>query len=146
MQVELARPANTAQRILPMLVMTLDKIEVGFGIDMLRLEAVEIERIEPRQMTGPTTALGAAERRRSQACVIEDLAGRLGARIGLEAITRRHPGSSHFPERSAQVLAAVWSDPVSGSWPEPAIKRPLLIWRPEPVRVPNLPHLAGRFH
>ncbi len=145
-QVGLARPADTALRILPLLVMKLDEIEAGFGIDMLHLEAVETERIEPRQMAGDATVLGAAERRRSQACAIEDLMGRLGACIGLEAITRHHPGSSHIPERSAQVLAAKWSDPAPGTWPEPAIERPLLIWRPEPVRAPDLPHLAGCFH
>ncbi|SLN48865.1 DNA polymerase IV [Roseovarius gaetbuli] len=145
-QVGLARPADTAQGILPLLAMKLDEIEAGFGIDMLRLEAVETERIEATQMAGHVTALGAAERRQSQACAIEDLMGRLGARIGLEAITRRHPGSSHVPEKSAQVLAAAWSGPAPGAWPTPAIKRPLLIWRPEPVRAPETPHLKERFH
>ncbi|MDT8327293.1 MAG: DNA polymerase Y family protein, partial [Roseovarius sp.] len=145
-QVGLARPADTAPCILPLLVMKLGEIEAGFGIDMLRLEAVETERIEARQMAGHVMALGVAEKRQSQACAIEDLMGRLGARIGLEAITRHHPGSSHIPEKSAQVLAAAWSEVAQGPWPVPAIERPLLIWRPEPVRAPDLPYLAGGFH
>ncbi len=38
--------------------------------------------------------------------------------IGLEAITRLHPGDSHIPEKAAQVLAAAWSAPQM-DWPAP---------------------------
>ena len=48
---------------------------------------------------------------------------RLGARVGLEAITRRHPGAGHIPEKAAQVLAAAWSDPAR-DWPAPRNPRP----------------------
>ena len=56
-----------------------------------------------------------------------------GPASGSNSITRRHPASSHLPEKSALTLAAAWSDPAT-SWPPPPAPRPLLIWRPEPVQ------------
>ena len=40
-----------------------------------------------------------------------DLLGRLGARLGLEALTRLHPADSHIPEKGAIEMAAAFSAP-----------------------------------
>ena len=68
-----------------------------------------------------------------------DLIGRIGARLGLEAIQRVHPAESHIPEKGHQTLLVAWSEPVE--WPRPRAggriaggsARPLLLWRPELV-------------
>ncbi|MEM6498386.1 MAG: DNA polymerase Y family protein, partial [Pseudomonadota bacterium] len=57
---------------------------------------------------------------------------------------RRHPVSSHIPEKTAQVLAAAWSEPAS-TWVCPPTPRPLLIWRPEPVTAPDHPQPSAQF-
>ena len=75
----------------------------------------------------------------------DDLIGRIGARVGLEAITRLHPADSHIPEKTSKPLAAAWSEPAPGPWPAPAAPRPLLLWRPEPVQAPDEPHPPGQF-
>jgi protein ImuB len=69
---------------------------------------------------------------------MDDLVGRLGARIGLEAITRLHPADSHIPEKTSKVVAAAWSEPVS-DWPEVHAPRPILLWRPEIVLAEDTP-------
>ncbi|WP_135502240.1 Y-family DNA polymerase [Roseovarius aestuariivivens] len=140
----LARASDVPDRILPLLAMKLEEIDAGFGIDVLRLEAVRVEPLETRRMSGHLEAGAAVRARLAQDTGVEDLTARIGARIGLEAITRRHPVSSHIPEKTAQVLAAAWSEPATG-WPAPPGDRPLLIWRPEPVQAPDTPHLAARF-
>lgn len=140
----LARASHDPARIRPLLAMRLDKIEAGFGIDMFRLEALRTEPMHETQASGHLEAAHAASRRASRDTALEDLITRLGARIGMEAITRHHPGSSHIPEKSAQVLAAAWSDPAP-DWPAPAAPRPLLLWRPEPVRVPDASAPPARF-
>ena len=61
-----------------------------------------------------------------------DLLGRLGARLGLEALIRLHPADSHIPEKSATEMAAAFSAP-AGGWPPPAAPRPILIFPPEPL-------------
>ncbi|SDJ00326.1 Y-family DNA polymerase [Lutimaribacter saemankumensis] len=143
--VGLARPARDPDRIRPLLAMKLDELDAGFGIDMLRLEAVQAEPVHATAHAGHAQAALAARDRMGQANALDDLIGRMGARIGLEAITRRHPGESHIPEKGAQVLAAAWSAPHDGPWPDPPAPRPLLMWRPEPVQAPDRPRLPERF-
>ena len=140
----LARPADRPERIRPLLRMKLGDIDAGFGIDMLRLEVVQHEPLHARTRAGHLEA-GAVARTRMQAGhALEDLIGRLGARIGLDAITRVHPAQSHLPEKSALTLAAAWSEP-GPSWPGRDRPRPLLLWRPEPVRAEDRPALPARF-
>ncbi|MEM9496869.1 MAG: DNA polymerase Y family protein [Pseudomonadota bacterium] len=143
-EIGLARPADTPHRIRPLINLRLDDIDAGFGIDMMRLEAIVVEPMQRRTIAGHLEAAAAAHTRMSQDTALQDLLGRLGGRVGFEAITRRHPVSSHIPEKTAQVLAAAWSDPAK-SWPAPATPRPLMIWRPEPVQAPDAPHPADCF-
>lgn len=144
-EVGLARASDDPERVRPLLRMKLTDIDAGFGIDMLRLEAVQVETLHARHTAGHLEAREAASKRLSQGQALEDLIGRIGARIGLEQITRRHPASSHIPEKTAQVLHAVWSEPWEQSWPEHPVARPVLLWRPEPVHAPAVPQLPATF-
>lgn len=140
----LARAADVPGRIRPLLAHRIEEIDAGFGIEVLRLEAVATEPLPPRPVIGHIAAIDSARPGRDRETAIDDLIGRIGGRIGLEAITRRHPVSSHIPEKCAQVLAAAWSEPARG-WPAPPVPRPLLLWRPEPVIAPDAPHPAAEF-
>ncbi|MFW8594028.1 Y-family DNA polymerase [Cribrihabitans neustonicus] len=146
--VGLARASREPARIRPLLEMKLEQIDAGFGIDMLRLEALQVEALHAGTAAGHLEA-GAAARARRQAAEagagVEDLIGRLGARLGLEAITRYHPADSHIPEKTAAMLAAAWSEPAAGNWPPPPRPRPLLIWPPELVSAPEVPAVPGQF-
>lgn len=141
----LARAADSPERIRPLLAMKLDEIDAGFGIDMLRLEAVRTEPVHSRRTTGHLEAGAAVAARLAGHSVLDDLIGRIGARVGLEVITRAHPASSHIPEKTAQVLAAAWSEPFAQDWPAPPTPRPALLWRPEPVGAPDQPIPPGQF-
>ena len=122
-EVGLARPADRPEAIRPLLALRLEGIEAGFGIERIRLEAVEAEPLEPgRQAKG----------KRAETEGFADLLGRLGARLGIEAVTRLHPADSHIPEKSALEMAAAFSAPAEG-WPPPATPRPILIFPPEPI-------------
>ncbi|MEY8840700.1 DNA polymerase Y family protein, partial [Cribrihabitans sp. XS_ASV171] len=136
--VGLARPGHDPARIRPLLEMKLDAIDAGFGIDMLRIQAVQTEPVHARTVTGHAEAGRAVRDRLSGATALDDLIGKLGARVGLEAITRYHPASSNIPEKTAKVMAAAWSEPAR-DWPAPPRPRPLLMWRPEPVMAPDTP-------
>lgn len=142
--VGLARPSWEADRLRPLLEMKLDAIDAGFGIDMLRLEAVQTEPVHDRHAVGHLEAGRAVAERLAGSTALDDLTGKLGARVGMEAITRLHPAPSHIPEKTSTVLAAAWSEPAR-DWPAPATPRPLLIWRPEPVMAPDAPHPPARF-
>ncbi|MEP2530804.1 DNA polymerase Y family protein [Shimia sp.] len=143
--VGLARASDDPERIRPLLRMKLDEIDAGFGIDMLRIEAIRAETLHNRRAAGHLEAGRAVADRLAAGHVLDDLIGRIGARIGLEQITRRHPASSHIPEKGAQSLYAAWSEPWQAAWPDVSVARPVLLWRPEPVQAPDTPRLTTPF-
>jgi protein ImuB len=140
----LARAVNEAAEVRPLILLKLAGIDPGFGIDVLRIEAHVTEPLHPRQARGrfDAGASGGGEEAGQQA--LEVMMSKLGARIGLEAITRLHPGDSHIPEKTARVLPAAWSEPAA-DWPRPARPRPVVIIRPEPVAAPEEPAVPARF-
>lgn len=144
LDVGLARPSANPDRIRPLLMMKLGDVDAGFGIDVMRLEAYVTEPQHARQHAGHMEAAADAQRRLNQGNAMADLLGRIGARIGLEKITRVHPADSHIPEKGFQVLAAAWSQPAE-NWPTPLLPRPLLLNRPEPVNAPATPQLPDSF-
>ncbi len=137
--VSLARPSHNPDRLRPLLAMKLTDIDAGFGIDVLRLEATAHEPLHERTRVGHLEAGKSVTQKMANNTGLDDLIGRLGARIGLDAITRVHPASSHIPEKGAQTLAAAWSEPAPDNWPASPVPRPLLLWRPEPVTAPDTP-------
>ena len=136
-EVGLARPANEPDRIRPLLLLKLDEIDPGFGIDCLRVEAVETEPVYAVQHRGHADATAAAAARQTDDTALVDLIGKLGARLGTDAVTRLHPAASHIPEKAVQTLSAAWSEPHPAPWPEPRAPRPLMMFRPEPVGAPD---------
>ncbi len=134
-EVAFARPATTVEMIRPLAALRLADIDAGFGIDALRVEAVALERIEDNAHRGQLAV--SAEKNARQAAdetqQLADLLGRIGARLGLEALTRLHPAESHIPERSATVMMAGFAAPAD-FWPVPAVPRPVVLFPPEPVR------------
>lgn len=139
----LARPSAEADQLRPLILLKMTEIDPGFGIDMIRIEAHVTEPVHARQHRGPLDPAGAAERT-GEGAALDILISKLGARIGLEAITRLHPGDSHIPEKTARVMHAAWSEP-AGDWPPPPRPRPLVIFRPEPVQAPEDPMIPARF-
>lgn len=138
-EIGLARPSAEVDRLRPLLMLKLSEIDPGFGIDAVRIEAHVTEPVHAHQHRGHLDAAeAAAARAGGQDTALEDLIARLGVRVGLEAITRLHPGDSHIPEKAAQVLAAAWSAPID-TWPAPRVPRPVVIFRPEPVSAPDVP-------
>jgi len=145
-EIGLARAADSPDRIRPLLHLKLDQIDAGFGIDCLRLEALATEAMTAVQHRGQIDATEAAlSETKAASHALDDLIGRLGARLGAEAVTRLHPAESHVPAKSAQVLMAAWSAPHPGPWPASPSPRPLVMFRPEPVDAPEVPDPPAQF-
>ncbi len=121
-ELRLARPLRDPGRILPLFQRGLSEIDAGFGIDMLRLEATQVEPLPVQQMNHVSD--GGKDK-------LDDLTSRLGTRIGLENIQRFLPADSHIPERSFIISPAAYSDPAeTGFGAQP---RPLSLFPPEPI-------------
>ena len=150
-EVGLARPSAEPDRIRPLLAMKTGDIDAGFGIDMIRLAAVVTEPVHAHQHQGHADAAARGIARMNAPAELDDLLGRIGARLGLETLTRLHPADSHVPEKTASIVAAAWSEPASG-WSRPPGPRPIEIWPPEIVQAEEDPALPisfrwrGRLH
>ena len=111
----------------------LKEIDAGFGIDLLRLEATQVEPLPSRQMSH------VVDGRKDK---LDDLISRLGTRIGLENIRRFLPADSHIPERSFIMAPVAYSEP-AGNWVSMK-PRPICLFPPEPI-AGNGPRPPKRF-
>jgi protein ImuB len=145
-EIGLARPSSNPDRIRPLLAMKTPEIEAGFGIDVIRVTAPVTEPVHAAQHSGHVEAGAGGTTRRDGGSdtALADLIGRLGARVGLDTITRLHPVDTHIPEKTASVQAAAWSEPAR-DWPAPPVARPVELWSPELVDAPELPQIPATF-
>jgi protein ImuB len=132
-ELRLASAMRDPARILPLFERGVAEVDAGFGIDQMRLEALQVEDLPVRQIN----SLNAGRTDR-----LDDLITRIGMRIGLENIQRFLPADSHIPERSFIVMPAAWSRP-EGSWVS-ARPRPLRLFPPEPISASG-PQPPARF-
>ncbi|WP_085806782.1 Y-family DNA polymerase [Roseovarius albus] len=121
-ELRLARPLNNPARILPLFERGVTAADAGFGIDQLRLSALQVETLPVQQISHVSS--GGKDQ-------LEDLITRLGTRIGLENIQRFLPADSHIPERSFLIAPAAFSEP-GGPWIS-LLPRPLRLFPPEPI-------------
>ena len=125
-------------------------LDPGFGFDLVTIEALAVAPLDEKQ----TDALGLSQDASAAAPLIDRLSGRLG----LKAVRRITPASSHIPERAVLLIPAIdahgrpdWAgEPwASGEWDAVAgapLARPLaLLPYPEPIEavaeVPDGPPL-----
>jgi protein ImuB len=135
----MSTPSHDAGHMLALLKEKFPNIDAGFGVDLLRLDAV---RAGKREATQKRFTAGQSTPFRDPS----ELVDRLVNRLGREAITVLRPNGSHIPERAEirlpaiEVLAAESSSRVSSylpPWPYPKrLERPpFLLARPEPIEV-----------
>ena len=132
-ELRLARPLRDAARILPLFERGVEQVEAGFGIDLIRLEATQVEPLAVKQLSHVS---------RGDKDALDDLISRLGTRIGLENIQRFLPADSHIPERSFMIAPAAYSSP-DGAWVM-LRPRPVRLFQPEPI-AGNGPRPPQRF-
>ena len=139
----LSQPSRDGPHIMGLLKEKLAVIDAGFGIDVLRLDAVRVERHGVRQDT-----FAAAGSRAGPGALIDKLSNRFGPAAVLVLRSRQ----SHIPERAevrVPALKAETPPPRGGGvltyeppWPYKggpyragAPRPPFLLTRPEPIEV-----------
>ncbi len=134
-EIRLARPGRDPMRLRELFMPKLAEIDAGFGIDALRLAALEIEPLKPAQL--------GQRHRETEATRLADLVSRLGNRIGFENVLRFLPAESHAPERAQMIAAAAHSE--AEAWERAGPPRPIVLFAPERVRcLDGLPSAPGR--
>lgn len=113
-------------------------LDTGYGFDVLRLGALEVEPCD-----APQTDLGLDPQARSSAAPdLADLVDRLGARLGLRRVLRLYPQATHIPEFAVAAISASSPPPLREEAIVPPCRqlaggaptRPLRLFeRPEPI-------------
>jgi protein ImuB len=114
-RVGMAQPVRDAKRLTRLLCDQIERIDPGFGIELMTLAATIAEPLERRQ-----TASGLIEVATPD---ISDLVDTLANRVGERAIYRAAPVASDVPERSVCRIPALSPDTGTtwpSHWPRPA--------------------------
>ncbi len=123
-RVAMAAPARDPAHLLRLFNGRLERLDPGYGFDLIRLAA---EAIEPLKSAQPGLD-GAAP----QGVALERLVDRLAARFGTGAISRPLPQESHIPERAETPGPPLAKAPVPLARPDRPIR---LLTPPEEIRV-----------
>ena len=117
-EIATAKPSYDARRVAKLLCAKLDRVDPGFGVEAVTLEALETAPSAPVQAT-----IGGTPRSEDLDSVIDDLCNRLGP----DRLWRPIPYASHVPERSVATAAPLES---LSPWPDPPGERPIRLLRP----------------
>lgn len=160
--VGLAQPSRDAAAAARLFDRGLQDLDVGFGVDGLRLQAVGLERLTARQIEAEQAVAGGAicgeagegtgatrpkhphDAQAAEAALSALLTAYAG-RFGFDRATRLTPAQSHAPDKAALVQAAAYADPAP-DWPAQAQRRPprpLIRLAPDLI-TPLAPVDAGR--
>ncbi|MDV3252334.1 DNA polymerase Y family protein [Devosia sp. BK] len=110
-----------------------ENYDPGFGIDLVRLAASSLDKLNASQMGAFETENGAED--------IDRLADRLGSRLGSGAILKIDFVQSYLPERATRLTPALTTEQSAlADWPKQ--RRPMrLLPRPELVKInAEVPH------
>lgn len=134
----MSKPSHDARHMMALLKEKFPNIEAGFGVDLLRLDAVRAGMSTATQKQF-TAGQG------SKLCDPSEFVDRIVNRFGRDSITVLRPRGSHIPERAEVRLPALETIEAESSsrgahvppWPYPGrAERPsFLLARPEPIAV-----------
>lgn len=130
-----SRASRDPVHLLGLLAVKLAGVDAGFGIDVLTLDAMRVERLDAIQAGLDATAGAGALTTAGRTSVLID---RLANRLGPGKVLRLEPRASHVPERSAAAIPALYADeprPPASPLVSRAPRPPFLLSKPEPISV-----------
>jgi protein ImuB len=119
-QARTSQPSRDAAHVVRLMTLELDGLDAGFGIELMRLEALETTILDAEQT-------GLAEG--TDATALARLIDRLAARLGEGRVLRLAAVDSHWPERAMRLVPA-------GT---PPGRRTWLAGQPRPLRLLRQP-------
>ncbi len=148
-----SRPLRDPARLAALLIERLaaiaeEGLDTGYGFDVLRLCAREVETAPPPQTAFAVSNSRTDFRGEANDADFADLLDRLGARLGLRRVRRLHAQEAHLPEFAVAAVPAAFGPPQSFP-PQEAVRPLRLFERPEPIETialfPDGPPLRFRW-
>ena len=122
------RPSRDADHLCRLLAEHLERVDPGFGIEVMVVSAPVVEPLGAVQLGFTEVAAGGT------GDGLDALLDRLANRLGGEAAKRLEPFPSHVPERAQRVVPASTASVARISAPVPPMAKP-----PRPLRLLSLP-------
>ncbi|WP_297110432.1 DNA polymerase Y family protein [uncultured Devosia sp.] len=104
-----------------------ENYDPGFGIDLVRLAAASLDRLDPGQTGVFETDTGARD--------IEQLTDRLASRLGTLSVLKTELMASHIPEQAARLVPALVHQPQDIGLSSDRHRPLRLLPQPEPVAI-----------
>ena len=143
-EVNLSQATVNMEKILNLFKLQIEKLNLFFGVDRMKIYASEIEPLNLKQKNISLDSKIALNCNMKTDILFHDLITRIGARIGLNKIVRLGPADSNIPEKTANVFSVAWSKPTM-KWPGSFLSRPIHIFQPEPIVPIYLKHTLKAF-
>lgn len=134
-----SRASHSPPHLLRLFELHISSLRPNLGFELFVLEAPQVESISPAQEN-----LWGVENKPGE---IAELIDNIGAKIGMDRITRYSPSAHHWPERMLNTVDTL--DPLPTlHWPNNKVRPLHLLSRPEPIEVmvplPDYPPMLFR--
>ncbi len=112
-------------------------LDAGFGIEIMTLNAAEVDSAAPRQMALPQYG----ESAESEA-TLDELLDRMGLRLGFDHVCRLRICESLLPEHATEYVPVTSAAAPNAHWPEYRTRPVRLVEPPSPIEVAEI--IPGR--
>ena len=135
-QIKTAEVTANSKIFIRLFELKLNQVEAGFGIEFIRVSASDIEDLPLFQ---DKLQIGNIKEDKPLRATLQkeeykNLILKLSNKIGFDSLIHLHPNQSHIPENNTQKVSAAYCSPTF-SWPPATHQRPLLIFRPEAIKI-----------
>ncbi len=135
-QIKTSEITAKPEKFIMLFTLKVNQIEVGFGIDFIRVSAQKVENLFSIQ---ESLQINSIRKDNTIHQILKkekykNLISRLSNKIGFDSLIHLHPSESHIPENNVQKVSAVYCGPKL-YWPIPLYERPLLIFKPEKIKI-----------
>ena len=133
--ITLSRPSRDARHLWSLLGPKIESVNLGWGVERLRLAASSLGRLAHEDGTWAWSELGTDRKRLDRA--FGELLDTLSNRLGPGRVVRVDPAESHLPERTFRLRPVTEAQGKKGKEPgsHPGDRPSLLLEAPEPITV-----------
>ena len=135
-QIKTSKLTSKPEMFMMLFEQKINQIQVGFGIDFMRIFMDQVESLFSIQ---DNLKINNIQKNNTihqilKKDVYKNLISKLSNKIGFDSLIHLHPSESHIPENNARRVSAIYCTPKL-FWPISLYERPLLIFKPEQIKI-----------
>ncbi|HWB85660.1 MAG TPA: DNA polymerase Y family protein [Bryobacteraceae bacterium] len=133
LQVRTSRPGRSVTHLMRLFSEKMSTLDAGFGIEIMTLNAADVEGAAPVQMSLPHCGDGIGKD-----TLLTELLDRIGLRLGFEHVCRFQIRESLLPEFSTEFVPVSSASTPNAHWPEPRVRPVRFLDPPVPIEIAEI--------